>query len=366
MEKWLGGGVRYVPQGEGDLGERMSQAFKDNFRSRKKRIILVGTDCPELTLFHLKAAFSSLKTHDLVLGPARDGGYCLIGLRREAPHLFRDIQWGTEAVFAATLEKAKASGMAVHCLEILQDVDIPEDLPVWERALAQSISIVVPTLNEESTLVQALESTEPLSPGEVIIADGGSEDRTVPIADEWGAKVVRSKSGRGTQMNTGASASSGTVLLFLHADCRLPPNYAGMIRKALSDPEIGGGAFSLRFDPRRSFLLKINDVTANWRTRLFRLPYGDQAFFVRASLFRLVAGYAEIPLMEDVEFIRRLRKRAKLAFLSAPVLTSPRKYLDGGILRTTWKNKAILLSYLLGVSPFRLARMYYGKRRPIR
>jgi hypothetical protein len=160
-------------------------------------------------------------------------------------------------------------------------------------------------------------------------------------------------------MNAGAAEAAGETLVFLHADTRLPAGFAGLVRAGLHDPDVVGGSFALAFEPCPP-LLKINEITANWRTRALRLPFGDQALFVRASVFRLLGGFREMPLMEDVEFVRRLGRAGRMAFLRPPVLTSPRRY-DEGVLRRTLRNKAALLGYFLGVPPDRLARIY-GRR----
>jgi len=360
MKNWLGDDLSFVSQGGGDLGERMSRAFHENFRGGKKRVVLIGTDLPDLAPIHIKTAFEALRKCDVVIGPTQDGGYGLIGLKKEDPEIFCGIDWGTASVFGETLQRAAGRGLVVKRLPYLRDVDVPKDLSFWEKANMQFLSVIIPTLNEGKDLAGALRSVGCLPHGEVIIADGGSSDETLRAAAEWGARVVCSKPGRGTQMNAGAACAQGDTLLFLHADSRLPENHAGLIREAMSDPGVVGGAFSLKFKPS-SPLLRFIEGTTNLRTRLLRLPYGDQSIFVKSSVFRLIGGFKEIPLMEDVEFVRRLNRAGKVALLSAPVVTSSRKYITQGILRTTWRNKAIFLKYILGVSPDRLALIYYRR-----
>jgi rSAM/selenodomain-associated transferase 2/rSAM/selenodomain-associated transferase 1 len=360
MRNWLGEALRLIPQGSGDLGKRMSRAFEQNFQRGVAQAVLVGTDAPQLTVFHARLVFASLKSHDVVLVPTEDGGYCLIGLRRSVPALFQSVEWGTDAVFQETLDRAKDLGLSVKVFEPLQDVDRPEDIPLWERANQGCLSVIIPALNEEKSLPRTLDQLKDLDHAEVIVADGGSRDRTVSLAVERGVKVVRSDPGRGGQLNAGAAQAKGDILLFLHADTQLPPGSGALVREAVSDPEIIGGAFSLRFQPMTP-LLKINQITANWRTRIFRLPFGDQALFVRASVFRQMGGFADIPLMEDVDFVRRLRKCGKLAVIPEPVTTSSRLYIRQGVLRRTFKNKLIFFGYVLGISPERLARMYRRK-----
>lgn len=361
MIDWLGAEHTYTEQGQGDLGQRMARAFQENFQSGKRQVVLVGTDCPRLNVFLCQMAFRELKTHDMVIGPTMDGGYFLIGLRKMVPQLFQSIDWGTDTVYSTTMSRAIQMGLSVKSLEALQDVDVPQDLPIWEKVFNQYLSIIIPTLNEESHLGKTLENLREDDDSEVIVSDGGSKDRTVSLAREWGAKVISSDPGRGIQMNAGAEKASGDILLFLHADTLLPSGFSNLVRHAMSDPKIAGGYFAWKVYPT-SPMLRYVQMTVNWRTRIFGFPYGDQAFFVRASLFHQMGGYAPIPLMEDVEFIRRLKKMGKVAFIPAPVITSPRLFQTQGALRTTLKNKVILFGYFFGVSPQRLAQMYYKKR----
>jgi uncharacterized protein len=133
MQTWLGADLQYQPQPTGDLGERMRQAFQVGFDRGVKATIIIGTDCPGLTVEILTAAFQALEQTDLVLGPATDGGYYLIGLRRSAPELFESIEWSTERVFQQTVAIASNLNLSLSCLPMLADVDRPEDLPIWDR-----------------------------------------------------------------------------------------------------------------------------------------------------------------------------------------------------------------------------------------
>lgn len=360
LAEWLGSEWDYTHQGAGDLGDRMARAFQENFQIGKKEVVVVGTDCPQMTIFQVETAFDALKSHDLVLGPTIDGGYCLIGLKRIVPEVFTSMDWGTETVFQDTLERAKNAGLSVKCLKPLRDVDVPEDLSVWEKASNQFLSIVIPTLNEEAHLGKTLERIGQMSDGEVIVIDGGSQDNTVPIAEEWGAKVIRARPNRGEQMNRGVREASGDILLFLHADTLLPEDYPRLIREAMTEPGVVGGAFAWKVEPSTPILRYLERNVA-WRTRIFRMPYGDQAYFVRTAVFREMGGYADIPLMEDVEFIRRLRKIGRLVFIPKPVVTSPRRYEKLGPVRTALRNKLTLFGYYLGIPPDRLAKFYYKK-----
>ena len=305
LPAWLGNDLVYTRQTGLDLGERMAAAFQRNFLAGSDRIVLVGTDCPQLGLVHLEKAFSLLKNHDMVIGPAQDGGYYLLGLRRMVPDLFQNITWGTDLVFSQTMHSAQKAGLNIAELDVLVDVDTPDDLPVYENVRKGFLSVVIPALNEESNIQATLQQVGKSDDIEVIVADGGSRDKTVSIANDWGAKIVSAEPNRGLQQNRGAEAAQGDILLFLHADTILPPDYAQHIREALADPRVQGGYFRLTFFPS-SRRLRFKEKMISFRFRTFGLPYGDQAYFVRAAVFRHMGGFAEIPLMEDVEFIRRL------------------------------------------------------------
>lgn len=134
MQRWLGNHLRYVPQGEGDLGDRMQRSLEEAFHVGIQRTVIIGTDCPELNTVLLEKAFQALHQHDLVIGPAIDGGYYLIGQRHFIPDVFSNIPWSTPEVFPLTLKMAEALGVKVTCLPMLSDVDYPDDLPIWEQA----------------------------------------------------------------------------------------------------------------------------------------------------------------------------------------------------------------------------------------
>ncbi len=369
VEQWLGADFTYRPQGRGDLGERMARAFHEALQAGLDRVVLVGTDIPDITVGILLRAFENLRYTDLVLGPARDGGYYLIGLRQGFPQLFVDMPWGTAKVLERTGQIADDLGLSVVHLETLDDVDRPEDLHLWEKAtkhmpkphLLPRISIIIPTLNEAANLVTILESTRNASDVEVIVVDGGSTDETVDVARDWGTKVLTIEPGRARQMNAGAARATGDVLLFLHGDTRLPRGYENHIRKILAHPRAVAGAFRLRVDANLS-ALRIMERLVNLRSRRLQFPYGDQAIFLRADLFREMGGFPDMPIMEDFELIRRLRRRGRIVIAPVPVLTSARRWENLGIVRTTLINYAIPLAYYLGASPSLLARWYHGKR----
>lgn len=218
------------------------------------------------------------------------------------------------------------------------------------------ISAVIPTLNEAAALPATLQA---LPPGlkEVVVADGGSTDATRAIARAHGCRVVTAPPGRGIQMNAGADAARGDVLLFLHADTALPPDAPARIVAALADPGVVGGGFLLGIDARGSVYRAIA-WGANLRTRLTGVFYGDQAPFVRAEAFRAVGGFPEVPLMEDVALGRSLKRRGRVAMVPVAVRTSARRWRREGPVRATLRNVLLMTLYRLGVAPERLARWY--------
>ena len=365
MREWLGGGMDYFPQGEGDLGARMEGAFRDAFSRGAERVVLVGTDCPGLEAPVMRAAFAALRRKEVVLGPATDGGYWLIGLRRPAPELFTDMPWSTGSVFERTRDRARSLGLSVHFLETLPDVDRPEDLPVWEEARKRSpsrlsgasICVIIPTLNEAAHIADRLTELRDIRGVEVIVVDGGSADETLDLARAAGARVYSSPPGRARQMNFGATMARSPILLFLHADTRLPQDFAESVRWTLALEGVVAGAFKLRIEAA-NLGLRLIERLANLRSRRLQMPYGDQALFLTAETFRQSGGFPEIPLMEDFNFVRRLKRRGRIAIVPSPALTSARRWAKRGILRQTLLNQALICGCLLGVSPDRLARWY--------
>ena len=221
------------------------------------------------------------------------------------------------------------------------------------------ISIIIPVLNEAAIIEDTLCQLRLSSEEEVIVVDGGSRDRTVSLAQAQGAKVICATLGRAHQMNRGAAVATGEILLFLHADTRLPPNYATLVRDVASRKTVAG-AFQLKIDGKgRS--LRLVERMVNGRSRFLNLPYGDQAIFLKADLFREMGGFTHLPIMEDFEFVRRLQRRGRITIVPAAVLTSGRRWQKFGVFKTTVINQLIVIGYFLGVPPATLAH-WYGRK----
>ena len=222
------------------------------------------------------------------------------------------------------------------------------------------ISVVVPSWRDAenlATLLPALARLERVT--EIIVADVSSGDEAERIALSSGATFIASPTpNRGEQMNLGAEAASGDVIVFQHSDTALENAHLAAIEAALSDPHVIGGAFFRKFDGRHPRLMWLESV-ARFLTRHGGTLYGDQSIFVRRDVFRMLHGFAKIPLMEDVEFSRRLRAAGKVAVLDPPVQSSARRHLRKGAWRTSMQNGLFIVLYNLGVSPHRLHRWYY-------
>lgn len=222
------------------------------------------------------------------------------------------------------------------------------------------ISVIIPALNEARRLAAAVQSALTADGIEVIVADGGSSDSTAESARRAGVRVVAAQPGRARQMNAGAALAAGEILLFLHADTRLPAGFDALVCQALAQPGVAGGAFGLRIEaPGR--LIRWIEAGANRRSRHLGLPYGDQAVFLPAAVFRSLGGFPDLPVMEDFVLVRRLWRLGKVVTLEAAVLTSGRRWRRRGALKTTLINQIVVAGFYLGVAPERLARLYRGR-----
>ncbi len=224
-----------------------------------------------------------------------------------------------------------------------------------------SISIIIPVLNEAQdidSLITHLRSRDRGSDVEIVVVDGDPAGSTIKAVRDAQAVTAVSKPGRAAQMNRGAILANSDVLLFLHADTFLPQNAFTRIREVLQDAEFVAGCFDLHIRSTRK-VFRITERYVARRTRITRIPFGDQAIFIRREYFERVGGYREIPIMEDVELMRRIRKRGDvICIIPENVLTSARRWEQEGVVLTTMRNWTLQLLYVLGVPPERLGRFY--------
>ncbi|MEX0711407.1 MAG: TIGR04283 family arsenosugar biosynthesis glycosyltransferase [Pirellulales bacterium] len=223
------------------------------------------------------------------------------------------------------------------------------------------VSIIIPALNEEPNIRQAAERAWQTGAAEVIVVDGGSHDATAEAAREAGCRVLAGRRGRGAQQNLGARAAAGDVLLFLHADCWLAHDGLAQIARALDDRRQAAGAFEQRIEAD-GLLFRLLERGNAWRVRRRGLVYGDQGIFVRRELFDQLNGFPEVALMEDLLFMKRLRRVVWPLLLAGPLHVSARRWQRHGVIRQTVRNSLLLAAARLGVPPDRLARYYTPHR----
>lgn len=220
-----------------------------------------------------------------------------------------------------------------------------------------SISVIIPTYNEGGNLPVLLEDLRAYPDLEIIVTDGGSRDQTPTVAREFGVRFVSSEKGRCFQLNTGAQAATGEVLLFLHCDTFLPENFSEHLHEVLGRRGTSVGAFRLKIDaPGAGF--RLIEWGANLRSRWWRLPYGDQALFVRRDIFARAGGFPDFPIMEDIGLVRRLKKLGRVRIAATPVTTSARRWQKFGLVRTTLMNQILLCGLFVKADLGRLRRLY--------
>lgn len=231
----------------------------------------------------------------------------------------------------------------------------------YKRLMTLRFSIIIPTLNEAAKLPACLARVQLLTgtnapDSEIIVADGGSSDATVAIAESYGVQVCHCPRGRGVQCNAGAAQAIGDVLLFLYADTLLPDNAFPLLQRFFADEKVQIGSFRLQFDMKHPFL----DVTpffSQFDTVYTR--FGDQCIVVRRAFFDALGGFPDFPIFEDTYFFEQARTRTRIYSFPACVTTSARRYIERGVLENHLFNLGLIAEYLLGISPHAIARRYW-------
>ncbi len=255
--------------------------------------------------------------------------------------------------------------------------------------MLQLISIIIPTYNEAGNISELLSELTDVAGAEsgldnglenrieIIVVDGGSSDRTPAIVSDYiesyPVQLIVTSPGRAAQMNQGAKAAQGKILLFLHADSRLPKNFIQLVNQVFQEssplqpkikPKIKpyiAGAFELEITGDLPGL-RLVEKLVNYRSHLFQLPYGDQAIFLKAETFHQLGGFPALPIMEDFQLIRQLQKLGKIAIVPTPVKTSPRRWQKLGVWQTTIINQLVILAFFLGIAPEKIANFYRRKK----
>ena len=222
-----------------------------------------------------------------------------------------------------------------------------------------SVAVIIPTLNEADGIGAVLAHLQAYAV-ETIVVDGGSEDGTVSLVQDLGVPVLVTAGGRSTQLNLGAAATRAEILLFLHGDTQLPPDFVSQVQQVLAQPGVVAGAFPLAI-AGANWALRWVAWGANQRSYWLQLPYGDQGLFLRRSTFEAMGGFPPLPIMEDLVLVRSLQKQGRIGLAQTPVITSDRRWRKLGIWQTTLINQAMVVGYGLGLNPQTLADWY---RRP--
>jgi len=224
-----------------------------------------------------------------------------------------------------------------------------------------SVSVIIPTLNEAAVLERALSASKKGGAMETIVVDGGSIDDTPAIARQHADHMLSCSPGRARQMNVGAEVASGDILLFLHADSLLPANFVEAIFRALARPAVIGGRFDVRLDGS-GWIFRVIETLINFRSRLTQVATGDQGIFIQRTVFLRLGGYPQIPLMEDIELSRKMKRVGEVACLKERVITSARRWQQNGVLRTILLIWVLKFCHYVGVSPARLKAFYADTR----
>lgn len=223
-----------------------------------------------------------------------------------------------------------------------------------------NLSVIIPVINEEKNLIKILANLEKHPDIEFIFVDGGSQDNTVKLIKEANFKVILSPIlRRSYQMNLGAENAQGKILLFLHGDTLLPPNYAQIINDTVNQQDFILGAFELNIDSKKS-IFRLLEIMVNARSNYLSLPYGDQGIFLKKEVFEKLGKYKDIPLMEDFELVKKAQKQGKIYIAKSAVKTSSRRWDKLGIIKTTLINQLVIMGYYLQISPEKLA-LFYGR-----
>ncbi|MBR3200201.1 MAG: TIGR04283 family arsenosugar biosynthesis glycosyltransferase [Mogibacterium sp.] len=382
LQEIFGRKVKYIQQRGDGLGQRMENAVSDVLRMGYEKVVLTGSDIPELEADTIETAFAMLGSSDVVIGPTEDGGYYLIGMSSLHHEAFNAKVYGVSSVFEETVSSIREKGLAVEAVDEYSDIDTKNDIAEFRRRITEDptlrrthsgrfvmenlkVSVIIPVYNEEAVAgllkKQLMNCLHGRNDTEIIFVDGGSNDNTLSVLGN-DFRVLSSKKGRGVQMNTGAMKSNGDVLFFLHCDSVLPDDFVDEIKHCMMSHDFG--CFGIRFSSRNIFMIT-NRIISNHRAFIRGLPFGDQGIFIDRDLFFESGMFPEIPLMEDYEFSMRLKRYGiRPGMTCRRILTSSRRYgmNTKEILETEFRMWNLRRQYRRGRDIEELAGMYKDVR----
>lgn len=365
----------YKRQYGSDIGEKMYRAMQEVKELGYGAVVLVGSDIPKLGHTDIKKAFTSLTYHDISLGLTQDGGYYLIGMKEIEQAIFGLKSYGNAGVAQQTMAKIKECNKSFDIIGVRRDVDTKEDILYFRDRLrrdkrlkhthfgkflirSKSISIIIPTYNEEKTILKLQSYLYKLiGKCEIIFVDGGSNDKTMDLIDKR-FTLLHAPKGRSAQMNFGAKHSNGDILFFLHADSELPKRSLEQIRKTNADYR--AACFGIAFRSL-SPLMFICRYISNHRVFDRKVMFGDQGIFIDRELFFDMGGFPDLPIMEDYELSLRLKKRGiPLGMTKDRIYTSTRRFQGNTYdkLKLMWKMNRLRKMYRDGVDIHKIARLY--------
>ena len=360
---WLGEGVVLVDQGDGDLGARLARA------AAATPVLLVGADIPDLTPDHLRRAAAALADAPVVIGPATDGGYWLLGLAAPRPALFEGVAWGTSTVFAETVARLAVPPVV---LDTLADLDRPDDLARWPGTMIP-VAIVVPMFDEAPVLPRLLRCLAVLDPPpvEIVVVDGGSSDASVAVARAGGLTVIEGPRGAPRSATAGSPQPTRRWSCVLHVDTWLPDDAIDVIRRTLGDPRVNLGGFTAILSGPRKCVGRPRSITgsrpgtrhcSSARTCSCaggRLLFGDHAMFFRRADFDAVGGFdARMMVMEEADLCVRMARLGRARLVNRIVLTSDRRIARWGEWRANWVYLKVGVMWGLNIRPRALAKHY--------